>query len=463
MQLVVIGGGPGGYTAALQAAHQGLSVTLVEKDQIGGTCLNVGCIPTKSLWDTASKWQSSVHYGWVADKVMPLRLWQESLERKRASVQQLTHGVKALLEAAHVRIISGTARFVSGHTIVIAQTGEHVSFDQAIIATGSQTPMSNIPGAEMAGVYTSDTIMAITQIPKTLSIVGGGVIGIEFASIFRQLGADVNIIEYEDDILMRFDRKAVKILKRELQLQGVQVHVKASVDRVERSPNRASFHIIVHHRDGFVSVIDSDAVLLATGRQPNTETLRLPAIGVECVDGRVVVDQFCQTTVPDIYAIGDCTMHSTMLAHAAMADAETTVANILGHNKRRTSPLLIPQCVYSVPEYALVGMTEDEAIASGVAFSVAEIPLSANGKAVVSESRGICRVIYAQPSNSILGIHLVGLHATEVIHEATLALQMTATVQNLAEMVHAHPTVAETIHEAVLLAMGRPVHVMNTH
>ncbi len=463
MQLVVIGGGPGGYTAALQAAHQGLSVTLVERDHIGGTCLNVGCIPTKSLVDTASKWQSSVNYGWVPDKVMPLRLWQESLERKRASVQKLTNGVKGLLEAAHVRIIPGAAQFDTGDTIVIAKTGERVSFDKAIIATGSKNSMANIPGAQMTGVYTSDAIMAIAQVPKTLSIVGGGVIGIEFASIFRQLGSDVNVLEYEDDILMRFDRKAVKILKRELQLQGVNVYVQTSVDRIERSIDRSSFRIVVRNQDGFVSMVDSDAVLLATGRRPNTEMLNLPAVGVDCVDGRVVVDQHCQTTVPNIYAIGDCTMNSTMLAHAAMADAETTVANILGYKKRRTSPLLIPQCVYSVPEYALVGMTEDEAIASGIAFGVAEISLSANGKAVISQSRGICRVIYARPSNSILGIHLVGLHATEVIHEATVALQMTATLQDLARTVHAHPTVAETIHEAVLLAMGRPVHVMNKH
>lgn len=462
MHVLVVGGGPGGYASALLAAHQGLEVTLIERAEVGGTCLNAGCIPTKSLLETASSWSKAVAYGWV-EGPMPALYWRDAMERKVNAVKQLTAGVKSLLRSAKIRTVHGTAKFKSHHEVLVMQAGkeELISFDKAIIATGSQVAMPNIAGMERQGVYTSGTILSIEQIPHKLVIVGGGVIGLEFASLFHQLGSQVDIVEFADDILPRFDRTSVRVLKSELRTQGIGFYTRSSVKRIEQasgSEGGGGLHVTVQDARAQPFRLSGDAVLVAVGRVPKTDLLGLEQIGVETDRARIQTNLHCQTTVPDIYAIGDCS-NPVMLAHAAIADAHVAVDDILERKNARKSRFLIPQCIYSLPEFASVGMTEEEAAESGIRYDVSEVPMKANGKALIAKTDGICRVIYEQRTGIVLGIHLVGPHVTELAQEAALALEMEVTVKELARTIHAHPTVSEVLHEAALVSIGIPVHV----
>ncbi|GMA62889.1 dihydrolipoyl dehydrogenase [Alicyclobacillus fastidiosus] len=460
MNVVIIGGGPGGYTAALQAANHGLSVTLVERGGIGGTCLNVGCIPTKSLLETASSWSKAVYHGWLKESTMPDSHWQEAQKQKQAVVKQLTTGVKTLLKGAGVRTVTGTARFVSENEVIVEDEGvkHSITFDRVIIATGSRVSLPQIDGADQPGVYTSDSILAIEQIPRRLVIVGGGVIGLEFASLFQQLATHVDIVEFTDEILPRFDVKTVTVLKRLLLMQGISFHTRSTVQRIERSSTTRDLKVIVRGSNDALFSLDADAVLLAVGRSPNTDSLHLEKIGVQTDRERILVNQHCQSSAVNVYAIGDCS-NPVMLAHAAMSDAHAAVDHIVGHAGFRKSRFLIPQCIYSQPELASVGMTEEEAKQAGVLYEVSEVRMTANGKALVAETDGVCRILSEQGTGMILGVHMVGPHVTELIQEATLALELEATVRELVQTIHAHPTVSEVIHEAALVTIGHPVHV----
>jgi dihydrolipoamide dehydrogenase len=469
MHVLVVGGGPGGYASALLAAHQGLEVTLIERAEVGGTCLNAGCIPTKSLLETASSWSKAVAYGWIEKPSMPARYWRDAMERKVNVVKQLTAGVKSLLRSAKVRTVHGTAKFKSHHEVLVSQEEkeELIAFDKAILATGSQVAMPNLAGMEQQGVYTSDKILSIEQIPQKLVIVGGGVIGLEFATLFHQIGSHVDIVEFAEEILPRFDRASVRVLKSELHSQGIGFYTRSSVQQIEQASESGSggkggcgggLHVTVRDAKAKQFTLSGDAVLVAVGRVPKTDLLGLEQIGVRTDRERIQTDLHCQTSVPDIYAIGDCS-NPVMLAHAAIADAHVAVDDILGRKNARKSHFLIPQCIYSLPEFASVGMTEEEAAESGISYDVSEVPMKANGKALIAKTDGICRIIYEQNTGIVLGIHLVGPHVTELAEEAALALEMEVTVKELAQTIHAHPTVSEVLHEAALVSIGMPVHV----
>ncbi len=461
MDVLVIGGGPGGYAAALKAAHGGLSVTLVERARVGGTCLNIGCIPTKSLLETAAHWATAVRNGWVAESSMSKQQWEHAQIKKRRVVEQLTAGVKALLKNAGVRLVSGTARFVSPHKVVVAErNGKEISvtFDRAIIATGSQALLPSIVGIDEPGVYTSDTILSIEDVPKRLVIVGGGVIGLEFASMFRQLGSRIDVVEFADEILPRMDRTTVQALKRQLTSHGISFYTRASVQRIERHLSGFGLNVTAKYENGETFGLEADAVLVAIGRAADLNALDLGKAGIQLENRRIRVNSYCQTNLPHVYAIGDCS-NPVMLAHAAMMDAEVAVAHILGKPAKRKNRFMIPQCIYTLPELASVGMTEEEVAQAGVNYEVSEIGMQANGKALIGEFDGMCRMISERGTGIVLGIHLVGPHVTEIIQEAALALELEVTTKELARTIHAHPTVSEVLHETALVSLGVPVHV----
>ncbi len=460
VEIVVIGGGIGGYTAALEAAHNGLSVSLIEAGGIGGTCLNVGCIPTKSLLESAKIWSRAHQRGWIVSSCMSELEWATVQQEKDVVVKKLTSGVTSLLERAGVKVVQGYGQFVNEKEIIVSKAGDtqRFYFDRAIIATGSKVSIPPIPGVNEIGVYTSDEILSLRDIPKRIIIIGGGVIGIEFASLFRQLSSQVVVIEFVEEILSNSDRKTVKYLKEILRRQEITFYTNTAVQRIKRDDLKGDLQVYASREDSSVIQMNADAVLLATGRVQNIERLGLETTKIEMDEGRIIVDRYCRTSQPDIYAIGDCASEM-MLAHVAMADAHTAVADILGKVRSKGNRYLIPQCVYSQPEMASVGMTEEEVKMLGVRYQVSEIPLRANGRALIEKGDGICRLIFETQTGIVLGVHMIGPNVTEVIQEAVVALQLEGTIRELTEVVHAHPTISEVLHEAAWLGIGTPIHV----
>lgn len=460
MRVVILGGGPAGYVAAVRLAQLGAEVTLIEKEHIGGTCLNEGCIPTKVLLNTTELYdrlrKDSTGLGLEIDRLT--LNWQAVQERKNLVVLQLVDGVKTLLETNKINVINGTGRFLTKNEIeVITGSKERLvlSFDKAIIATGSVPIMIPIPEADLEGVLNSTEALSLDSVPESICVIGGGIIGVELSNIFSNVGTKVTIVELLPEIVANMDQDIVECLKNQLIESGIDIYVKSKVERIEKQGDQ--LNVVVSTPQGVKEVV-SEKVLMATGRKPNTEGLGLEEIGIKTDRGAIVVDDSMRTSVDNVYAIGDCN-GKVLLAHSASAQGIVAADSIMG----RFTPMdfkTVPYCVYTKPELASVGLTEKQALEQGYQIKTSKFPLYANGKSVImGDVNGLVKFVVDKDTDEILGLSLAGNNATELIHIGALAIRLEATVDEILTTIYAHPTVSESILEAAHGIKGWPIHL----
>lgn len=456
--IVIIGAGPGGYVAAIRAAQLGARVSIIDRKHLGGTCLNVGCIPTKVLLHTVELFNAvkeAGSIGLIAENVSVD--WPSLMNRKELVVSRLVGGVRSLLSSNGVEILEGEASFINDKEVLVkSPEGEsHVRGDHFIIATGSEPILPPIPGIHTDGVITSNEALSLERVPSSMTIIGGGVIGVEFASIFSSLGCTVTIVEMLSEILPNTDEEITGILKSHLQSKGVKFYTSAKVTSLSRGTK--GVNTTVETSSGTME-LDSEKVLLSVGRKPVTEGLGLDRIGMKMNRSRIVVNSEMKTSIDNIYAIGDC-CSPVMLAHVASREGEVAAERIMGHEARmdyKTNP----GAVYTSPEIAWVGMTEKEAREKGHKVKIGRFPLVANGKSLImGETEGLIKFVVDDRYDEILGVHIIGPRATDLIVEGALALRLEATVEEIISTIHAHPTVGEALGEAALDALGRAVHI----
>lgn len=421
MRILIIGAGPGGYETAAEAAKRGFEVTLVTEGPFGGTCLNEGCIPTKTL----------VH----CDGTLA-----EAQARKAEVVSQLRAGVASLLSNKLITVVQGHAAFRDAKTVVV--DGNAYTADKFIIATGSVPAVLPVPGADRPFVLDSTGILALEEVPARLCVIGGGVIGLEFASIFRKFGAEVTVVEYAKEVLPNFDSDLAKRLRLALKARGIAVETGACVTEIGDG-------FVRYEKKGETVDVPCDKVLMAVGRRPRVEDLGLEAAGVTYSRRGIAVDDNLQTNIPDIYAIGDVNAR-LMLAHVATFQGRRVLNHIQGLPDRIRFDL-VPGAVFTVPEAASVGLSEDAAKERGMAVKCLKSFYRANGKAVsMGETEGYCKWVTDAESGKILGCHLLGAHSSDLVHEATVLLNFGASVDDLKNIIHAHPTLSEVLESAVL-------------
>src|SRR5712691_6747103 len=452
--VVVIGGGPGGYVAALRAAQLGAKTAIVEKDRMGGTCLVRGCIPTKALLQSSELYtlaKAGQPFGLVADN---LRFdWPAAQKRKTAVVDQLVKGVEGLLKAGGVTSFKGSARLAGKGAIEVA--GERLQAKNIIIATGSAVSRIPLKGAELT--IDSDAILELKEIPKRLAVIGGGVVGMEFAAMFAALGSKVTVLEMLPQILPMVEADLVNVYAKHLSGLGGEIHTSSKVAEVAKVGGGLQVRFSTGAEGG---AVDADQVLLAVGRSPYTEGLGAEAAGVKLERGRVVVDDHLRTSAQGVWAIGDV-IGGIMLAHVASYEGICAVENIAGH-ARVPDYHAAPNCVYTDPEIAHVGLGEKDAKERGIEVKVGRFPFAAAGRALtLGQTEGFVKVVADAPTGRMLGVHIVGPRATDLIAEATLAVQNGLTLDQLDLTMHAHPTLPEAIMEAALAAQGRAIHIPN--
>jgi len=452
--VVVVGGGPGGYVAALRAAQLGASTAIVEKDRMGGTCLVRGCIPTKALLQSSELYtlaKGGAPFGVVADNIA--FDWPAAQKRKGAVVDQLVKGVEGLLKAGGVTVFRGAGKLVGGGAIAVA--GERVQAKDIVIATGSAVSRIPLKGAQLT--IDSDAILEMKEVPARLAVIGGGVVGMEFAAMFAALGSKVTVLEMLPQILPMVEADVVNAYVKHLTGLGAEIHTSSKVAEVAKSGKTLQVRFSTGGEGG---AVDADQVLLAVGRSPYTEGLGAEAARVKLERGRVVVDDHLRTSAQGVWAIGDV-IGGIMLAHVASYEGICAVENIAGH-ARIPDYHAAPNCVYTDPEIAHVGLGEKEAKERGIEVKVGRFPFAAAGRALtLGQTEGFVKVVADAPTGRVLGVHIVGPRATDLIAEATLAVQNGLTLDQLDLTMHAHPTLPEAIMEAALAAQGRAIHIAN--
>lgn len=454
--IAIIGGGPGGYVAAIYAGKKKAKVALVEKGELGGTCLNRGCIPTKSLIHGANLLQaikSAKDFGITADNV---NIDWDKLQKKTSRiVKTLTKGVENLLKANNVTVMQGRAKLSRKNTIEISgETGQStITADNIILATGSVPTLVPIPGKELQNVMTSDQALFLGEIPSSILIIGGGVIGLEIGYVYNSFGCRITVVEMLPEILPRQDKEISLELKKQLERQGIEIYTDSMVRKIREKDG--ILQTVIETKEG-TKTVDSEKILMATGRAPAVDAFK--DIGLHIEKSGVVVDEYLKTNIDNIYAVGDVTGKS-MLAHVASHQGITAVKKILGENEK-IDYKAIPSCVYTSPEVASVGMTEDEArrlFRDNI--RVGRFPYAASGKAkTLGEVNGFVKIISESKYNEILGVHIVGPSATELIAEAVLAIKLECTAEELANTIHAHPTLSEATMEAAFDLLAEPIH-----
>ncbi len=457
--LLIIGGGPGGYEAAIRGAQLGARVTLIEEDKLGGTCLNRGCIPTKSLYKNAEVINSLKNMEEFGVHLSDYKFDMTNAQnRKNEVVNKLVTGIDQLLKGNGVEIIKGRARFKGNKLIEVVADGntEELSAANIIIATGSSPSAVPVHGINLPGVVSSDEILNFNEIPKSLAILGGGVVGVEFAGIFASLGAQVTIIEFLPKILCRLDDELSKKLTVYLKKQGIKIITGSALKEVQ--PSDGGLKLTVANDKG-TTELTCDYLLSAAGRKPNIEGLNLEPANIEYDKKGIKVDCNYKTSSEGVYAIGDV-IGGVMLAHVASEEGKACVENIYGHNSM-VNYNAVPSCVFTFPEAASVGMTEDEAKESSIEYIVGKSMFGANGKALsMGEGEGFVKVLAEKESHKIIGVHIMGPHASDIVHDGSLAIQNQLTVEDIKESVFAHPTLSEVFYEAVCGCIGEAIHSM---
>ena len=455
--VLVIGGGPGGYVAAIRAAQLGAKVTLAERAEIGGTCLNRGCMPTKALLHSSEVYELATNSADIGIIGRDVAVDWPRVQATRQSVSdKLTGGVRALMRANKVTVVEGEAKFTGPKTVKVGD--KTLNPDKIIIAVGSKPVMPPIPGLkECPACIDSTACLKLDHIPESLVVIGGGVIGVELGSVYRRFGSKVSVLELQDRILPQMDGELAELAAAQLVAEGMDLRTGAKVTRVDTTTNGAAVHAEIGGKD---TVFEAEKVLVCVGRSPNLEGLGLDKAGIAVEGGFIKVDKRLETSVPGVFAVGDCSGR-LMLAHAAMAMGEAAAENAMG-GEAGFDEDMSPACAYVGPEIAGVGYTEERAKELGIEYIVGRFPTSANGRSLVSGcTGGLIKVLAGPKFGEILGVHILAPSATELIEEAALAIRLEATLDELTDTIHCHPTVAEALREAALAAQKRAIHIPN--
>lgn len=457
--IIIIGGGPGGYVAAIRAAQLGAKVCLIEKDKLGGTCLNRGCIPTKTLYRNAEILNTLKNIDTYGIKVDSYSVDIDAVhERKQKVVDQLVGGIEQLLKANGVETIKGEASLKSKNAVEIrTEQGEirELSAENIIIAAGSSPAVLPIEGADLPGVFTSEDMLNFKEIPEELAIIGGGVIGMEMAGIFNALGSKITVLEFLPNILAQVDTDFTKRLAPSLKKKGIAVYTSTKVTKIQKEGDKLL--VFAEGKKGEIKVT-ADKVLMSTGRIPSLKGLNLEEAGVEFDRKGIKTDKNYETNIKGIYAIGDVN-GKVMLAHAASHQGIQVVEKIMG-KRDEIEDNLIPGCIFIFPEIAYAGLTEDEAKAQGLDCKVSKFMFGANGKALaLGEPEGMVKVLSLKADDRLIGVHIMGPHASDLIHEGVLAVSKGMKSTEIGSIIHAHPTLSEAFSEAVLGLTGEAIHM----
>lgn len=452
--ICILGGGPGGYVAAIKAAQSGARTVLVEAHKIGGICLNYGCIPTKTMLRTAKLYsdiQDAARYGILVDNQQATIDWSRLMKRKDAVVNQLVGGVVQLLKRNKVDVIEGFGTALDPHTVQVNDTT--LTCKHLIVATGSSPSFPDLPGlaeAQESGIAIDSTgALALKARPEKIIILGGGVVAVEFAALFNGLGSEVVMVQRSAEILRNLDKDVRKTIQSHLVKSGVKLLHSTQVLSVNG-------HTVSLETPEGPREETADYILVSMGRNANMAGLE--ALNLKTVKGYVETDTQLRTNVPDVYAIGDINGRF-LLAHVASAEGITAVENIMGKETQINYDRL-PSCIYSFPEVGVAGLTEEEAAERGHDVMVSQFPLSANGKALAEgESLGFVKIVADKKYGEVLGVHIVASHATDMIAEAVAVMELEGTVHDLAKAVHPHPTLSEIVMEAAHGAVDRPIHI----
>ncbi len=461
LDVVVIGGGPGGYVAAIRAAQLGLKTVLVEREHLGGICLNWGCIPTKALLRSGEVFELMHHlqeFGFAADNLR--HDFAAVVKRSRAVAGQLTRGVTHLLKKNKVEVIEGEGKLAGrGKVVVALRKGGEETIEAAhvVIATGARA--RQLPGLEADGerVWTYKEAMVPKELPRSLLVVGSGAIGVEFASFYRAMGVEVTMVEVVDRILPVEDAEISAFAHKQFTKRGIAIETNATVKTLDRGPDGVT--ATIETKDGERKPLSVDRVIMAVGIVGNTEKLGLDGTGVEVERGHIKVDPFLRTGEPGVYAIGDV-CGAPWLAHKASHEGVLCVETIAGVDGLHPMDVTkIPGCTYSTPQVASVGWTEAAAKEAGREVKVGRFPFMANGKAIaLGEPEGMVKTVFDAATGELLGAHMVGAEVTELIQGYVIARQLEATELDLMHTVFPHPTLSEMMHESVLDAYGRAIH-----
>ncbi|MFJ1490865.1 dihydrolipoyl dehydrogenase [Capnocytophaga canis] len=462
--VVVIGSGPGGYVAAIRSAQLGFKTAIVEKyNTLGGTCLNVGCIPSKALLDSSHHYEDALKHfaahGIEITGEVKISL-EKMIDRKKTVVEQTCAGINFLMDKNKIDVFHGVGSFVNNTQLKITNENqvEEIEAKYTIIATGSKPSTLPFITVDKERIITSTEALKLKEIPKHLIVIGGGVIGLELGQVYRRLGAEVSVVEYMDSIIPTMDKGLGKELTKVLKKQGFKFYTSHQVKEVSRSGEVVN--VKATNSKGEEVSLQGDYCLVAVGRRPYTEGLNLEAVGVKKDErGRVEVNSHLQTSVPNIYAIGDV-VRGAMLAHKAEEEG-VLVAEQLAGQKPHIDYNLIPGVVYTWPEVAAVGKTEEQLKAEGVAFKVGQFPMRALGRARASmDIDGFVKILADATTDEILGVHMIGARAADMIAEAVTAMEFKASAEDISRISHAHPTFTEAIKEAALAATdNRALHV----
>ncbi|MDY3206140.1 dihydrolipoyl dehydrogenase [Clostridium baratii] len=455
--LLVIGGGPGGYVAALYAAKKGLNTVLVEREKLGGTCLNVGCIPTKALVKSSEVYKDTLlgeEFGFEIENIKVNM--NKVIDRKDKIRENLVSGIDYLLSKNNVRVIKGDASFLDDK-IIVAKRGKDeykIEAKNIIVATGSKISKINIKGIDLPFVLNSKSALDNKNLPESITIIGGGVIGMEFAFIYSNFGVKVNVVEYMDRLLTMVDDDISEEIKNIAKLNGINIYTSSKVTKIEESENGDA--IVFFENEGKEKYLISENVLVAIGREPNMDGLNIEKAGIELNDrGKgIKVDNTLKTNVTGIYAVGDVN-NKMQLAHVASHQGIIAVDNILSEDKEMKYDC-VPNVIFTAPEIASVGLTERECIEKKINIKVSKFPFSANGKALtMGESRGFIKIIKDMDNNKIVGASLIGADASSLISTLTVIIKNNIKDKDIADTIFAHPTTGEVIHEAALgLSIG---------
>ncbi len=452
--LVIIGAGPGGYIGAIRASQLGMKVALVEKEALGGTCLNRGCIPTKAYFQNATVLRTLDQldeYNIRAEKVSFDLAAAKT--RKERIVAQLAMGIGNLLKGRGVELHKGSAVIKAPGLVQVGN--KKLAARRILIASGSQVKKLSLPGAGLPGVITSDELLEMDIVPQRLVVIGGGSIGLEFACIFNAFGSKVTILECLPSILNTMDQEIIKRMNIYLKKQGIKIHTQTCIEKIEKK--EAGLEIIAQGKKGSITC-KADVVLQAVGRKPFSDGLGLEQLGVRYEQGFIQVDEKFETNISGIYAVGDV-IEGPMLAHAASAEAIAAVENMAGF-EHRVNYDAIPDCVFSFPEVAAVGLSQEEALARGIKIKIGKFPFAANGKALaMGATEGLVKVI-ADAQGTIIGIHIIGPHASDLISGASVIVHNKLKTMEVAGTTHPHPTLGEALLEAVLDVDARSWHTL---
>ena len=464
-RVIVIGGGPGGYVAAIRLAQLGAKVTVIEQKHLGGTCLNVGCIPTKCLLHSAELIEDIKHQGKdIGVEVDNVTVnFPQVIAHKNAISKQLTGGIAGLFKANKVAKIDGEAKFVAPGKLSVKKadgTTEEMTADAIIVATGSVNTQPPIPGLkENPNCIDSTGALSLEKLPESMVVIGGGVIGLELACAYEGFGTKITVVEALDHMLPMLDSDLTEIGVAHMKKRGIEFHLACPVQAVEAAPVGA--RVICKTKAGETVSFEAEKVLVAIGRKANTASLNLDAAGLKHENGHILVNDKMETNIPGVYAIGDCVFGYAQLAHTASAMGEVAAENICGHEAHYDQSTN-PTCVYMEPEAASVGLTEEQCKAQSLAYKVGKFPMSANGKALIlNGGEGLVQIIAGATHGEILGVHIIGPRATDLISEGALAIRLEATVDELISTIHSHPTVTEALREAALNVEKRAIHIPN--